>query len=386
MRCIQGAAWGARMDKLEKMKLLARAAQYDLCAACGTQTSRVRDEIGRWLYPAVLPNGKTVSLLKVLQSNACENDCFYCGSRRSRDGQRLTFAPEELAWSFDQLVRTGKAQGLFLSSAVCHNAGRTMAAMIATVELVRFKYGFQGYVHLKLLPGCEPAAVERAVQLADRVSVNLEAPNPHRLQRLSADKRFEQDLIQPMQHAKRFRDQGLGAKAGLTTQFVVGAAGESDEEILHTVDGLYRQVSLTRAYFSAFQPVPNTPLENLCATPSLREHRLYQSDFLFRSYGFTFNDLAFDKSGALFDGADPKMVWAQRHPEYFPIEINRASREQLLHVPGIGPRSARRILQMRCEGRLHRIEDLRAVGAVTQRAAPFILLNGRRPLQQLSLW
>jgi predicted DNA-binding helix-hairpin-helix protein len=374
------------MDKLEKMKLLAHAAQYDLCAACGTQTSRVRDEIGRWLYPAVLPNGKTVSLLKVLQSNACENDCFYCGSRRSRDGLRLTFAPEELAWSFDQLVRTGKAQGLFLSSAVCHNAGRTMAAMIATVELVRFKYGFQGYVHLKLLPGCEPTAVERAVQLADRVSVNLEAPNPQRLQRLSADKRFEQDLIQPMQHAKRFRDQGLGAKAGLTTQFVVGAAGESDEEILHTVDGLYRQVSLTRAYFSAFQPVPNTPFENLCATPPLREHRLYQSDFLFRSYGFTFNDLAFDKSGALFGGADPKMVWAQRHPEYFPIEINRASREQLLHVPGIGPRSARRILQMRCEGRLHRIEDLRAVGAVTQRAAPFILLNGRRPLQQLSLW
>jgi predicted DNA-binding helix-hairpin-helix protein len=374
------------MDRREKMKLLAHAAQYDLCAACGTQTSRVRDEIGRWLYPAVLPNGKTVSLLKVLQSNACENDCFYCGSRRSRNGLRLTFAPEELAWSFDQLVKTGRAQGLFLSSAVCHDAGRTMAAMIATVELVRFKYGFQGYVHLKLLPGCELAAVERAVQLADRVSVNLEAPNPQRLQRLSADKRFAEDLLQPMQYAKRFRDQELGAKAGLTTQFVVGAAGESDEEILRTVDGLYRQVSLTRAYFSAFQPVPNTPLENLRATPPLREHRLYQSEFLFRYYGFTFNDLTFDKSGALFDGADPKMVWAQRHPEYFPIEINRASREQLLHIPGIGPRSARRILDMRREGRLHGIEELRAVGAVAQRAAPFILLNGRRPLQQLSLW
>jgi predicted DNA-binding helix-hairpin-helix protein len=374
------------MDKLEKMKLLAHAAQYDLCAACGTQTSRVRDEIGRWLYPAVLPNGKTVSLLKVLQSNACENDCFYCGSRRSRDGVRLTFAPEELAWSFDQLAKTGRAQGLFLSSAVCHNAGRTMAAMIATVELVRFKYGFQGYVHLKLLPGCEEATVERAVQLADRVSVNLEAPNAQRLQRLSADKRFAQDLIQPMQYAKRFRDQELGAKAGLTTQFVVGAAGESDEEILRTVDRLYRQVSLTRAYFSAFQPVPNTPLENLRATPPLREHRLYQSDFLFRYYGFTFNDLAFDETGILLASADPKMIWAQRHPEYFPIEINRASREQLLHVPGIGPLSAKRILQMRREGKVRCMEDLRAVGAVTQRAAPFIVLSGRRPVQQLSLW
>ena len=374
------------MDKLQKMKLLAHAAQYDLCAACGTQASRVRDDIGRWLYPAALPNGKTVSLLKVLQSNACENDCFYCGSRRSRDGLRLTFAPEELAWSFDQLARTGRAQGLFLSSAVCHNASQTMAAMIATVELLRFKYGFQGYVHLKLLPGCEEGAVERAVQLADRVSVNLEAPNPQRLQRLSGDKQFAHDLMKPMQYAQRFRDEGLGAKAGLTTQFVVGAAGESDEEILRTVYGLYRQVNLTRAYFSAFQPVPNTPLENLRATPPLREHRLYQSDFLFRHYGFTFDDLAFDDSGTLFAGADPKIVWAQRHPECFPVEINCASREQLLRIPGIGPRSAARILQLRRDRRFARIEDLRATGAIAQRAVPFILLNGRRPLQQLSLW
>jgi predicted DNA-binding helix-hairpin-helix protein len=374
------------MDKLEKMKLLAHAAQYDLCAACGTQTSRVRDDIGRWLYPAVLPNDKTVSLLKVLQSNACENDCFYCASRRSRDGQRLTFAPEELAWSFDQLARTGRAQGLFLSSAVCHNSARTMAAMIATVELVRFKYGFQGYVHLKLLPGCEEATVERAVQLADRVSVNLEAPNTQRLRRLSADKRFTEDLLQPMEYAKRFRDQELGAKAGMTTQFVVGAAGESDAEILQTVAGLYRQVNLTRAYFSAFQPVPNTPLEHHQATPPLREHRLYQSDFLFRQYGFAFADLAFDENDTLFADADPKMVWAQRHPEYFPVEVNRASREQLLHIPGIGPRSVKRILQMRREGNVRCMEDLRAVGAAAQRAAPFILLNGRRPPQQLSLW
>ncbi len=374
------------MDKLEKMKLLAHAAQYDLCAACGTQASRVRDEIGRWLYPAVLPNGKTVSLLKVLQSNACENDCFYCASRRSRNGPRLTLAPEELAWSFDQLARTGRAQGLFLSSAVCQDAGRTMAAMIDTVELVRFRYGFRGYVHLKLLPGCEEAAVERAVQLADRVSVNLEAPNSQRLQRLSANKRFTQDLLQPMKYAKRFRDQELGARAGMTTQFVVGPAGESDQEILGTVDELYRQVSLTRAYFSAFQPVPDTPLENLRATPLLREHRLYQSDFLLRQYGFALEDLAFDEDGTLFASADPKTIWAQRHPEYFPIEVNRASREQLLHIPGIGPRSAGRILEIRRQSKLQRMEDLRAMGAVTQRAAPFILLNGRRPPQQLALW
>jgi predicted DNA-binding helix-hairpin-helix protein len=373
------------MDRQEKMKLLARAAQYDLCAPCGAQTARVRDDIGHWLFPAQISGGKTIALLKVLQSNSCENDCFYCGTRRSRNGLRLTFTPEELAWSFDQLVRSRRVEGLFLSSAVCHDVGRSMESMIATVELVRFKYRFQGYVHLKLLPGCEESLAERAVQIADRVSVNLEAPNPERLERLSGDKRFAQDLMQPMAYAKRFRDLGLGAKAGLTTQFVVGAAGETDAEILQAVDRLYHQVDLTRAYFSAFRPVSNTPLENLPATPALRQHRLYQSDFLLRYYGFTFRDLQFDTAGNLPVGADPKMAWARTHPEFFPVEVNRASKEQLLRVPGIGPQSARRILQRRREGKLHRIEALRALGVVAQRAAPFILLNGRRPPQQLSL-
>jgi predicted DNA-binding helix-hairpin-helix protein len=374
------------MDRFEKMNLLARAAQYDLCASCGTQASRIRDDIGRWIYPAVLPDGKHVALLKVLQSNLCENDCFYCANRRSRDSHRGEFGPEELADAFDELVRRGRAEGLFLSSAVCGSVARTMERMIATVELVRFKHQFRGYVHLKLLPGCEEAAVERAVQLADRVSVNLEAPNAERLQRLSGDKCFEQDLLQPMRWARQFRNQGLGAKAGLTTQFVVGAADESDHEILSTVAQLYRESDLTRAYFSAFQPIPNTPLQNQPATPPLREHRLYQSDFLLRQYGFTLQDLIFDSSGNLCMDADPKLAWARAHPEYFPIEVNCASREQLLRVPGIGPRSAARILHMRKLDRLRHIGDLRALGAVTDRAAPFILLDGRCPPHQLSLW
>lgn len=374
------------MDRVAKLKLLTRAAQYDLCAACGTQASRVRDEIGQWLYPAVLPDGKTVTLLKVLQSNLCQNNCLYCGNRRARDVERSAFSPEELAAAFDELVRRNRAQGLFLSSAVWDNASRTMEQMIATVELVRFKYRFRGYIHLKLLPGCEKAAVERAVQLADRVSANLEAPNAERLQRLSGDKRFTQDLLQPLQWARQFHNEGLGAKAGLTTQFVVGAAGESDLEILETVQHLYREYSLTRAYFSAFQPIPNTPLENLPATPPLREHRLYQSDFLLRRYGFSLQELVFDPNGYLCTDVDPKMAWALRHPEYFPVEINRASREQLLRVPGIGPRLAARILQARRENKLRRIEDLSALGIASNRAAPFILLDGRRPPQQLSLW
>jgi predicted DNA-binding helix-hairpin-helix protein len=193
-------------------------------------------------------------------------------------------------------------------------------------------------------------------------------------------------LLQPMRWAKQFRDQGLGAKAGLTTQFVVGAAGESDYEIMRTVDQLYRESGLTRGYFSAFQPISGTPLETLSATPPLREHRLYQSDYLFRRYGFALQDLTFDDSGNLCTDMDPKMAWARRHPEFFPVEINRASREQLLRVPGIGPRSATRILRIRGRDQFRHIEDLRATGAVASRAAPFILLGGRRAPLQLPLW
>lgn len=261
-----------------------------------------------------------------------------------------------------------------------------MERMIATVELVRFKYQFKGYIHLKLLPGCEQAAVERAVQLADRVSVNLEAPNAERLRKLSEDKHLDQDLLQPMQWSKEFRERGLGAKAGLTTQFVVGAAGESDHEILSTVAGLYRKVELSRAYFSAFQPIMNTPLDHLPATPPQREHRLYQSDFLLRQYGFVLEDLIFDTAGNLCTEIDPKLAWARAHPGFFPLEINRASREDLLRVPGIGPKSAGRILRVRRQERFRRIEDLRATGAVAERAAPFLLLDGRLAPRQLELF
>jgi predicted DNA-binding helix-hairpin-helix protein len=260
-----------------------------------------------------------------------------------------------------------------------------MERMIATVELLRFDYHFRGYIHLKLLPGCEAAAVERAVQIADRVSVNLEAPNAERLRRLSSDKRFEQDLMKPMRWAKHFCDQDPGAKADLTTQFVVGAAGESDREILSTVERLHRDLGLTRAYFSAFRPISDTPLENLPATPLLRQHRLYQSDYLLRFYGFCIQDLTFDTSGNLFSNLDPKMAWAQKHPEFFPIEVNRASREQLLRVPGIGPRSTARILRLRRQSKFRYLEDLRAIGGVVSRAAPFILLDGRPTPQQLPL-
>jgi predicted DNA-binding helix-hairpin-helix protein len=307
--------------------------------------------------------------------------------RRGRDGERCAFSSDELASAFHQLAEPGVAKGLFLSSAVSDNSNRTMERMIATVELVRFKYHFDGYVHLKLLPGCDEATVERAIQLADRVSANLEAPNPARLAHLSGDKRFEQDLMQPMRWARRLLDRSeQPTLPDITTQFVVGAAGESDCEILSTVEHLHQNVGVTRAYFSAFRPVPDTPLENLPPTPAWRQNRLYQADFLLRFYGFSVQDLTFSSDGNLQADLDPKMAWAQRHPELFPVEVNRASREELLRVPGIGPRSAGRIVDLRRQSKFRDLRDLRTAGAVADRAAPYVLLDGHRLPQQLSFF
>ncbi len=376
------------MDTYEKVKMLGRAAQYDLCGeACGTEANRVRDDLGRWIYPAVLPDGRRVKLLKVLQSNACTNDCYYCANRVGRDCRRISFSPDELAQAFDQMRRQGLVEGLFLSSAVCGRPARAMDRMLATVELVRRKYQFPGYIHLKILPGVTQAHVEQAVRLASRVSVNLEAPNSERLIRIAPGKSLE-ELVEPLRwvHRLRLESGGRLAPAGQTTQFVVGAADEADQELLQTTAQLYREVDLHRVYFSAFQPVPNTPLAEHLPTSLWREHRLYQSDFLLRQYGFAFDELIFDEKGNLPRRADPKRMWALAHPELFPIEVNRASQEELLRVPGIGPRSAGRILRWRWEGKFRTLTDLKKAGAVIQWAAPFVLLDGRRAPYQLELW
>jgi putative DNA modification/repair radical SAM protein len=371
----------------DKIEALGESARYDLCNACGT-AARKRDDLGRWIYPAALPDGRRVRVLKVLQTNVCEKNCYYCGVRAGRDVPRTSFTPEELARAFDRLYRADLVDGLFLSSGVCAGANRTMDRMLACVELVRTQYGFPGYVHLKLLPGASEAHIERALQLAHRVSVNLEAPSAERLGAIAPHKDFYHELAQPMQVAKRLIDASGGrlAPAGQTTQFVVGAAGESDHEILSTTARLYGELDLKRAYFSAFQPVPGTPLDGREATPAWREHRLYQADWLLRFYRFAFEDLVFDGGGNLPRKADPKMMYARVHPELFPVEINRASREELLRVPGLGPRSVGRILSWRRQGALRDLADLKRAGAVAERAASFILLDGQRPPHQLPLW
>jgi predicted DNA-binding helix-hairpin-helix protein len=369
------------------MAALGESAQYDLCSACGSAT-RTRDDLGRWIYPAALPDGKRVRVLKVLMTNVCEKNCYYCGVRASRDVPRTSFTPDELARGFDRLCRADLVDGLFLSSGICAGADPTMERMLATVELLRMHYGFTGYVHLKLLPGSSDAHIERALQLAHRVSVNLEAPSADRLATIAPRKDFYEELARPMRIAKKLIDDSGGrlAPAGQTTQFVVGASGEPDFEILATTARLYHEVDLRRAYFSAFQPVPGTPLDGTEPTPAWREHRLYQADWLLRFYKFSFEDLVFGPDGNLPRQADPKLLYARAHPELFPVEVNRAAPEELLRVPGLGPRSVARIVQWRRQGRLQELADLKKAGGIAERAASYVLLDGRRPPHQLPLW
>jgi predicted DNA-binding helix-hairpin-helix protein len=284
--------------------------------------------------------------------------------------------------------RADLVEGVFLSSGMCGSVDRTMDKMIDCVELIRARYSFSGYIHLKLLPGASEAHIERALQLAHRVSVNLEAPSAERLALIAPRKDFFEELARPMRVAKRLIDASGGrlAPAGQTTQFVVGAAGEPDREILSATAKLYRELELRRAYYSAFQPVAGTPLEDREPTPAWREHRLYQADWLLRIYGFDFDDLVFDLDGNLPRLDDPKMLYAQAHPELFPVEVNHAPRQALLRVPGLGPRSVERILRWRRDGTMRGLEDLNKAGAVANRAAPYVLLDGKRPPLQLSLW
>jgi predicted DNA-binding helix-hairpin-helix protein len=401
------------MDTREKLDLLGSAARYDDCTVL--DSDEAVDGRGffapatvdprppsRDMFPCVshvtTPWGQRKAVLKVLQTSACQNNCNYCAFRAGRDIRRAHLTPDELARSFDLMYRAGVVEGMFLSSGIIGTT-RTMDEMLATTELVRQKYGFRGYIHLKMLPGAEAAHIARAVELADRISVNLEAPTQERLAALAPQKEMA-DLIGPLRTAAeiiraRRRDSSSPAKMGarpasligetrlgMSTQFVVGPAGESDRELLATVQMLYREVRLARAYYSAFSPIKNTPLEGVMPTHPTREHRLYQADWLLRYYNFGAEELPFDANGQLSQEIDPKAAWAQAHPERFPIEVNAAPLPELLRIPGIGPTSAKAIVQARRQAKLSELGDLRKLGARADRAAPFVTLGGHRPPHQ----
>jgi predicted DNA-binding helix-hairpin-helix protein len=309
----------------------------------------------------------------------------YCVERCGGQGRRASLAPEQLANAFADLKRSGRVVGLFLSSAIRGGAVATMDRMLATAELLRRRHAFRGYIHLKMIPGSRPDQIDRAMALATRVSVNMEAPTAAHLARIAPGKQWDEQILAPMRQVARAIERGQFARAGQTTQLVVGAAGESDREVMGAADRGYRELKMARVYYSAMQPLPGTPLAERAPVPFEREHRLYQVDFLLRSYGFSLDEIHFDPAGALPLHTDPKTLWAGQHPERFPLEINKASLHELLRVPGIGPRSAKRLLEMRRQHSLRDVAALRAAGASWRVASPFVLLDGKPAERQLRL-
>jgi predicted DNA-binding helix-hairpin-helix protein len=378
------------MDAIEKLKQLGPSTCFEpaeeVAAARRPLPLQNDDDLSDCIYSAAMPGGRRIALLKTLLTSACELDCRYCAFQRGRDFHRVSFAPDELARLFVQLQQKGLAEGIFLSSGVAGDGPRTQDRLIATAEILRRRYDFRGYIHLKVMPGAEREQVLAAMRLADRVSVNLEAPNTERLACLAPHKVFAEELLLRLRWIEEIRREMPGRWPSSTTQFVVGPAGESDAEILTTTGFLHRQLGLARVYFSSFSPVPGTPLEDRPPTPELRERRLYQASFLLRDYGFAAEELPFDAADNLPLDGDPKLAWAQRHLAHAPVELNTADRRDLLRVPGIGPKGVERLLAARCQGQLRDLRDLRKLGIVARRAAPFVLLDGRRPARQLTLW
>ncbi|MGB3717878.1 MAG: helix-hairpin-helix domain-containing protein [Candidatus Promineifilaceae bacterium] len=348
---------------------------------------------------AVMPGGKSITLLKTLLTSACERNCFYCPFRAGLNYRRATFTPEEMANTFMTMYRAGMVEGLFLSSGIIKGGIRTQDNLIDTAEILRKKHGYRGYLHLKIMPGAEKDQVRRSMQLASRVSVNLEGPNTKRLALLAPNKVFLEELLTPLKWVEEIRRSEVphgtwnGQRpahrlcrwASSTTQFVVGAVGETDLELLSTSAYLYQNAGLSRTYYMAFRPVPGTPFEDQPAEDPWRQHRLYQAAFLLRDYGFELEELPFGHQGNLSLTADPKQTWARDNLSQSPVELNHADRELLLRVPGIGPKGATSILQARRINKLRQLNDLRAVGVNPSRPAPFVLLDGKRPPHQLRL-
>jgi predicted DNA-binding helix-hairpin-helix protein len=372
----------SKPDTQEKLEILSADSQYDLACACGTSRDehRKRGGDGKWIYPVTLPSGGTSILFKTLLSNVCTNDCKYCPLREQMDVRRCSLTPAETAKVFLDYYNQRKVFGLFLSSGVIGSPDATMDRLNGVARLLRNKHQFRGYIHLKIIPGASDAAVHEAVSLASAVSLNIETPGEKALAKLSQKKRYIRDIIEPIKLISRLTARGSRyEKVKQTTQFIVGAAGEQDAEIVKYVYGLYNRLNMHRVYFSAYQKglgessIAGERVEPAGVADALmREHRLYQVDFLLRKYGFAESDVIFEENGNLSLAVDPKEAWARKHPEYYPVDINRASRSDLLRVPGLGPVTIKHILDRRRQSRIQSIEDVGKVGARLGKAVNYL--------------
>ena len=380
------------MNLADKLTILADAAKYDVsCSSSGSTRQGPKGTIGSAAKSGVChsftADGRCISLLKILMTNNCIYDCAYCLNRRSNDRPRAIFTVDEIVSLTMDFYRRNYIEGLFLSSAVIASPDYTMELLVQVAEKLRYVEKFHGYIHLKAIPGASQELIQRAGQLADRLSINLELPSEQSLHRLAPDK-TRQNLLMPMHQihqgiVQRREDRSLVKKApafvpaGQTTQMIVGASGESDLQILRLSSALYKKFSMKRVYFSAYVPInDDSRLPQIEKPPVLRENRLYQADWLMRFYGFEASELL-DESMPNFDpDYDPKIIWAVRHPEQFPVEINTASYQQLLRVPGLGVRCARRIVSARRISRLD-FEDLLRMKVSLKRSQYFITCKGK---------
>ncbi|MDR1664363.1 MAG: putative DNA modification/repair radical SAM protein [Clostridiales bacterium] len=380
------------MDSLEKLKILTDAAKYDVaCTSSGVDRKGTRAGLGSasacGICHTFSADGRCVSLLKILMTNVCVFDCQYCANRRSNDVPRAAFTPREIAELTIRFYKRNYIEGLFLSSAVIKSPDYTMEMLLATLRLVRGEYRFNGYIHVKAIPGADPALVQAAGAEADRMSVNIELPSEESLGTFAPEKTkssiltpmklIKNRIIQTKDEITRFRSAPKFVPAGQSTQMIVGATPESDSRIVRLAEGLYSQYKLKRVFYSAFIPVAGAnPLLPAVSPPLLREHRLYQADWLLRFYGFTSNELFNRENENLNLNMDPKCHWALNHIERFPVEINRADYLLLLRVPGIGQRSAMKILSARRVGKLD-FAHLKKMGVVLKRAKYFITCGGK---------
>ncbi|MBD3790037.1 MAG: putative DNA modification/repair radical SAM protein [Campylobacterales bacterium] len=373
----------------EKLAILTDSAKYDVsCSSSGSTRTQDFGGIGSThasgICHAFSADGRCISLLKILFTNHCIYDCVYCVNRISNDRQRAAFSPKEVADLTVNFYKRNYIEGLFLSSGIIGSEDHTMELILKSLKILRYEHGFNGYVHVKLIPGASEYLIRAVTALADRVSSNIELPSQKSLALLAPDKTKEK-LFQPL-HIVKNDALTQGKKVmGMSTQMIIGASPESDYEILKLSDTFYNKSLLKRVYFSAY--IPTTTHKHLPALntppPLLREHRLYQADWLMRFYGFAFDEIASEKNPFLDERFDPKLAWALRSLHHFPVEINRADRETLLRVPGLGVRSVNKILRARRQ-KLLLARDLDTMKISLKRARYFITAGGS-PIDQTEL-
>jgi putative DNA modification/repair radical SAM protein len=381
------------MQLIDKLSILADAAKYDAsCASSGApkRSSEGKGGLGSTngmgICHSYTPDGRCVSLLKILLTNFCLFDCQYCVNRRSSDVPRARFTPEEVVRLTVDFYRRNCISGLFLSSGIIRSADYTMEQLIRVARLLREEHRFRGYIHLKTIPEADPALIEEAGRYADRLSVNIELPTDASLQNLAPEKDVAsikkamstiytgQQTVLNEPRAPRF------TPAGQSTQMIVGADQTDDSTILHSAESLYGNYGLKRVYYSAFSPIPNSPKSvPLAAPPLMREHRLYQADFLLRSYGYKADELLSGPGDLALD-IDPKLAWALENRSVFPLDLNRAEPALIARIPGIGLRTTKRLVELRRQRRI-RYEDLTRLRCVLAKAKPFFITSDYHPQQ-----